>query len=66
MCLPSGSLVVGVMMPMGRCVVPNIAGVMSRITPLESPEEGAQQRGIGPYHARKNGALGCLVDNEVL
>jgi hypothetical protein len=43
-----------------------VARVMLWITSFECHEEGAQQRGIDPYYAREDGALGSFVDDEVL
>ena len=66
MCFLGGSLAIDVMMLVGRPVVPGITGVMSQVTPLESPKEGAQWGGIGPYCNKEDGGPKCLIDDEVL
>jgi len=66
MCSLSGSLFVDVMSFMGRRIILDVARVVLRIASLEGREEGAQQGGIDPYHAREDGAPWDLTNDEVL
>lgn len=63
---PRGSLTISTTMLTGHPIVLSVAGVVPRITTLESPEEDAQRGDIGPYYAGEDGAPRCLADDKVL